>query len=344
MQVQEITGSLVKAGFKQAVVTGKYVDVVIKEKENRAYAVAVVDCTNLKTITVSEYENVLRGIRSSLYEYSFEGIEILSVLCTGEPDSVKDLVQAFGEHWVVDLEQRKLLIYENQRSAFLNTKEILEQELYKTGEYSVDEERNLGQSYPKENFCTLALVFINVLLFLYTSMTAKGTELLEKGSILPALVGKEFWVYRIFTSMFFHFSVEHLANNVFMLAVMGRYVEKRLPKWKYLTLYFGAGIIGGLTELYSCILNQNLHVICAGASGAIFGLTGALLWMIIKNRGQLEEISWMQMLFLVFMNVYIGLSDTTVANGAHIGGLIGGFVLTMILYQNTDKEELFHEN
>ena len=80
-------------------------------------------------LTVSNYESILRGIRSSIYQYDLGEVKFLSVLCTQEPDTVKDLVAGFGEHWVVDLNERRLLIYENQVLKFANAKDVIEEAL-----------------------------------------------------------------------------------------------------------------------------------------------------------------------------------------------------------------------
>ena len=70
-----------------------------------------------------------------------------------------------------------------------------------------------------------------------------------------------------------------------------------------------------------------------GASGAIFGMIGALLWMLIRNQGRLEDITTPRILFLIAYSLYSGFRSTNVDNAAHIGGLLAGLLLCILLYR-----------
>ena len=89
----------------------------------------LVECDYFADLNVSGYENMLRGIRSSLYRYDFTEVHLLSVLYTETPEQVKDLTAAFGEHWILDRKEQQLLIYENQRASFLDAREAIEEGL-----------------------------------------------------------------------------------------------------------------------------------------------------------------------------------------------------------------------
>lgn len=345
MEIGQITNQLLRSGFSKAIVNGKHVEVALKNKNGEAYAVVLVDCSYFPGMSVESYENMLRGIRSSLYQYNFNEVHLLSVLCTETPQDVKELVAGFGEHWVIDAKERKLLIYENQIVSFLDVKEIIEEALLYGSAQMAEDIRKIQQNRKifKENWCTYGLVIVNVIVFLVLSLygdTENGYFMEQHGAMSLGLVGQGLWEYRLFTSIFMHFGISHLLNNMFTLIIMGMYVEKRMSKWKYLTIYFGAGIIGNLVSLYYYISTNQMNVVCAGASGAVFGLMGALLWIVICNYGRLEELSWMHITFLILLCVYIGFSDSSVGNAAHIGGVIGGFLLAMFLVRRTDKEEM----
>lgn len=345
MEIGQITNQLLHSGFSKAIVNGKHVEVALKNKDGEAYAVVLVDCSYFPELSVESYENMLRGIRSSLYQYNFNEVHLLSVLCTDAPQHVKELVASFGEHWVVDTRERKLLIYENQVVSFLDVKEVIEDALLYESPQVAEDIRKIKQKKKifQENWCTYGLVLVNVVVFLLLSMygdTEDGYFMEEHGAMSLGLVGQGFWEYRLFTSIFMHFGISHLLNNMFTLLIMGMYVEKRMSKWKYLTIYLGAGIIGNLVSLYYYIGTNQMNVVCAGASGAVFGLMGALLWIVICNYGRVDELSWTHIAFLILLCVYIGFSDSSVGNAAHIGGVIGGFLLAMCLVRRTDKEEM----
>ena len=95
---------------------------------------------------------------------------------------------------------------------------------------------------------------------------------------------------------------------------------------------FGSGIIGNIISLcYDLTLQQ--PAVSAGASGAIFGLMGALLYVVIANRGRLGRLSGRGMLVMVALSLYFGLTSSGVDNLAHIGGLVSGFLLAVVLYR-----------
>lgn len=342
MQAEDITKHLARAGFQRAVVNGPYVDVLIQARETGAYVITVLDCKHFKDLTVGNYEQILRGIRSSIYQYDFQNVKFLNVLCTEEPDSVKELVAGFGEHWVADLKEGRLLIYENQVLNFANAKEVIEEALtYQDFAGAVRKEKE-NRKFFQESICNWFMIAVNIIIFILVELSGSSEDvghMVECGAMLPSEVGHGFWQYRLFTSMFLHFGIDHLFNNMLVLAVMGKYLERHVGKGKYLFIYLGAGLIGNIVSLYLNIYQHTLNVASAGASGAIFGVVGAILCIVIKNHGRIEDLSLFQVLFMIALSIYTGVTSQGVDNGAHIGGLIAGFVLVAVLYRRTDKEE-----
>ena len=105
-------------------------------------------------------------------------------------------------------------------------------------------------------------------------------------------------------------------------------------KLSYLLIYIGAGLIGAGTSIIFT-LGNNPNTVSAGASGAIFGVMGGLLYYIIsdiiqKKRHRVEEIGLTGMIFMVASALSYGFFSTGIDNAAHIGGLVGGFLITMI--------------
>ena len=85
--------------------------------------------------------------------------------------------------------------------------------------------------------------------------------------------------------------------------------------------------------------------VSVGASGAVFGVVGAMIWLMLRNRGRLEGFTKQRMLIFVAISVYGGFVSQGVNNTAHIAGLIAGFILAMILYrkpkQRSAEKEVF---
>lgn len=265
MQIENLVRQFQSAGYKRAIVNGAYVDVLLQIQSQCTYVVVVFDCTHLKNLSVEKYESIVRAIRKSMYNYEFQQIQMLQVLCTNQPEQAKEYLSAFGEHWIVDLEEEKLLIYENQIDRFTNAVEIIEQAFLR--EQTIEEEKRLEKKkYFKENICTILLVCLNVLAFLWVEYTGSSLDvehIAAAGALCTESIGHGYWYSQLLTSMFLHFGIEHLVGNMFMLLALGQYVEKRVGKLFYLTIYFGAGLIGNLAEVYDML--QKPRTDCGGS-------------------------------------------------------------------------------
>ncbi len=132
--------------------------------------------------------------------------------------------------------------------------------------------------------------------------------------------------YRLFTGIFLHGGPIHLLLNCYALYVIGRQIESFLGKFKFLIIYLFSGIMGAL---FSCIFGGATGSV--GASGAIFGLMGALLYFGYHYRVYLGNVVKSQIIPLICVNLLFGFLQPGVDNAAHIGGLIGGTMITMAL-------------
>lgn len=186
----------------------------------------------------------------------------------------------------------------------------------------------------KKQKCTIILIAINVILFLFLSfsgMTEDAEYMLEHGAMyVPYMMeGSEY--YRLFTSMFLHFGIDHLANNMVMLAAIGWNLEYEIGKIKFLIIYLLSGLAGNILSAFGDIIIGE-YAVSAGASGAVFGIIGALLYVVIRNRGRIGTISGRGLLLMIILSLYYGFTSSGVDNLAHIGGLLAGFVLSVLLY------------
>ena len=157
----------------------------------------------------------------------------------------------------------------------------------------------------------------------------------DHGAMVWDAVVEQGEYYRLFTSTFMHFGVEHLVQNMLILLLIGPRLERILGGGKYLAVYLGSGIAASLTSLF-VTLARDPYTVSAGASGAIFGVMGGLLFLIIKDvvqkkRKRMEEIGLSGMIFVIVSALSYGFTTTGVDNAAHVGGLVCGFVLTGIL-------------
>lgn len=174
----------------------------------------------------------------------------------------------------------------------------------------------------------LIIIAVNVILFLAAEATggSENTEHMVRmgASYTPLVEGGEYW--RLFTSMFLHFGLAHLLNNMVLLFFLGDYMERFLGKVRYLILYLGGGILGNIFSYWS-ELQQGRQVVSAGASGAIFAVLGGLVVLLLIHRGRLEDLSLPRVLLMAALSLYVGFRSAGVDGFAHLGGFLGGALL-----------------
>lgn len=189
--------------------------------------------------------------------------------------------------------------------------------------------------YDSKPYITMAVIAVNIIVFAVMSIfgnTLDAQYMAEHGAMYPPYVAENGQYWRLFTSMFMHFGLMHILNNMVMLGAVGRIVEIAMGHVRFLIAYIVAGICGGALS-YVVMLHDNDYAVSAGASGAIFGMVGALVWIVIVNRGIYEGISRQQVIFMVILMIYYGVSTSGVDNWDHLGGLAGGFIISIVLYR-----------
>ena len=181
---------------------------------------------------------------------------------------------------------------------------------------------------------TTFLIAVNIIVFFVTELTGStlNTDVLIKCGALytPYVAAGQYW--RIVTAMFLHSGIRHLLNNMITLGVLGYMLEDELGKVKYVIIYILSGIAGNAAEYISSVRSGG-NVVAVGASGAVFGIMGALIWVLIRNRGRIRGISISRLLIMAAFSLYFGFVSSGIANEAHIGGMIAGFVIAMLIYR-----------
>lgn len=192
---------------------------------------------------------------------------------------------------------------------------------------------------------TLGLMIINTVVFLvleFFGQTESGAYLMKMGAVYPPYILENGEYWRLFTATFMHFGFGHLLNNMVMLFAAGQILERALGKVKYLLLYLIAGI-GGCTLSYFEMLHSGVYAVSAGASGSIFGIVGALAWIVIVHKGRYETLTGKGMIGMIVLCLYYGISEGNVDNWGHIGGFLMGCLLCIILYRRNTKKIDFDE-
>ena len=179
-----------------------------------------------------------------------------------------------------------------------------------------------------EALVTKALIAINVAIYLITAVQgnglgAPGGSLWTKWILYGPLVHHGDW-WRLITAMFLHASIVHIAFNMLALWWIGAPVEQYLGRTRFLGLYFVAGLAGSAGAL---VASPTVPVV--GASGAIFGILGAMLILEWQATGRLGGNA----MTLIVINLVIGFAYNgaggNISIGGHVGGLIGGILATL---------------
>lgn len=182
-------------------------------------------------------------------------------------------------------------------------------------------------TYGKPRFTKL-LIVINLVMFFMLELSGGSMDinnLIANGAKYnPAILNGEWW--RIVSSMFLHIGFLHLFMNMVALYYLGMAVERMYGSVRFLIIYFLAGIGGGLT---SFAFNIN---VAAGASGALFGLFGALLFFGVLYKRLFFQTMGKGLLLILAINLVFGFMIPQIDMGAHVGGLLMGFLASCITY------------
>jgi len=185
---------------------------------------------------------------------------------------------------------------------------------------------------------TFILIFLNVLVYIFTAIQSEDVIdmdveiLIDMGALFGPYTAQDTQWWRLGTAIFLHGGMTHLLMNMFSLYLIGRGVEQYFDTKSYISIYTFSGLIGGLLSLY-------MHPVSVGvgASGAIFGIFGALAGFYLAHREKIEEHSKAFMKdFAIIMgiNLVLGFSIEEVDVSAHMGGLVIGFIGGFIISKN----------
>ncbi len=183
---------------------------------------------------------------------------------------------------------------------------------------------------------TYSIIILNTFVYIISALLSQDfidmdvETLVDMGALYgPFTVLKSEW-WRLFTAMFLHGGMTHLLMNMFSLYLIGRGAENYFDTKSYIAIYLFSGLLGGLVSLY-----VHPASVGVGASGAIFGVFGALAGFFLAHRGQIAEHTkrfMKEFAIIIGINLVIGFSIPAVDVSAHLGGLIvgliGGFVIS----------------
>lgn len=205
--------------------------------------------------------------------------------------------------------------------------------------YMINENNNMineNNKKKKINFrkykVTYTIIILNVLMYLIESIKSRNLidiniyTLIQMGAKVNILINRG-EIYRLITSTFLHGGIMHILFNMSALNIIGKEVEYIYGSKKYILIYILSALSG---SLFSYLFNPNS--VSVGASGAIFGLLGAMLVFGLKEKNKIGKQYVKNILETLAINVIIGITISNIDNYAHLGGLIMGALSALILF------------
>lgn len=217
-----------------------------------------------------------------------------------------------------------------------------------TVEKSTSIKEALSFFLPREGFyITPIIIDLNILIFIIMFFSGLGlisfnaNDLLSWGANFKPLTTKGEW-WRLLTNTFLHGGLMHILANMYGLLFVGIFLEPKLGKTKFTIIYLTTGILASIASLY--LHNATVSI---GASGAIFGLYGVFLALLLTKsfpKDFSKTFLTSTLIFIVY-NLLMGFASAGIDNAAHIGGLLSGFIIGLILYpdlkEQMEDEELY---
>lgn len=177
----------------------------------------------------------------------------------------------------------------------------------------------------KVTFVLLAIMIIYFIFMTFNGGTTNTLTLIKYGALVPPMIVELQQYYRFITSIFIHIGFMHIFFNGYALYVFGPEIERLLGPKKYLLFFLLTGIGGNLVTFFF-----NFVSISAGASGSLFGLFGAFLYLIHRRPYMVTPEGRKSILSLLGINLVITVLSPSISTTAHLGGLVIGYLLSYI--------------
>lgn len=331
---------LEEAGYKKYM--SKMGPVYLLERENDRQMVFLTYHKDQKKepIHLKEYDQKMLEARDTIFPKA--PVKMLCILIVDDGKLMEE--QFAGEYsftvWIQDEISGKLYMNEDAKQDFSYLYDFLVQK----GEEArrIIEERKSQEEEKKVDWRTYVTP-VNVGLILSNSICFGlymffGEGVLQKGVSIwtDILLNHEY--YRLITSMFLHFDLEHLVSNMLVLFLVGSFVERYMGSFRYLMAYLTTGLVGNMVSFYMDIGTSDLTW-AAGASGAIYGVLGILAVILIKTRGRMTGIQGPGIFLFVLGSIFHSYQTAGIDHWAHIGGLVAGIIVG-ICYRRKQNDQI----
>ena len=314
----------------------------------------VVIIVNLDTITLDEFMKVFDDYKMMLEKMNLRNILVYNVLASSSVgEDAKKLVQATEDffdqqlitmYWAVDTTANS--VYSKERDDFIGIKSHIQNSLSGEDQLIIPESfksirrkgvsLNTARPVTNKNIVVICLLMTFVTLTLSMQMSG-GSQYIEVliryGALEPNRVFYDGEYFRIFTTTFLHSGTMHLLFNGLSLYIFGTLAEKYLGVTRFVIIYLFSGLVASLLTLFF------VDAVSVGASGAIFGIKGALLAITHKTGKAVSHFSSDTLILYIAGSIAFSFLIPNVGHIAHVSGLIAGYVFGSALYNPLENSE-----
>ena len=284
-----------------------------------------------------EIEEWKKTVRAFIFDQTKKETHLLIVVLAEDVEKSRQLVKQERFAWIIDKYEKRLLIDEDKTPDFYGMKAVL---LNFLEHYVAEPDMNdevLSEDATNTRIkralvyikdmprATTLLVLVNIIGFVISSFL--GEPVYDWGEVgLKYIEDGEY--YRLISAIFLHAGVDHLFGNMILLYFLGDMVERVIGSKSIFAVFLISGILG---NVISCIYEavSGVSYVTVGASGAVFGIIGALLYLVIR-RERAIHISFIQITLMIAYSIYSSFVGDNINTAAHIGGLITGFFASLI--------------
>lgn len=342
-----------REGYRVLHAEPEEIRVFYKYYEEGFHVVMLVDMEHGHRMTAGQHKVLEERVKSLFFHpqgklsdfpdgFPVYHVETLTLLMGRENNELRSLSAQLENTWVYLTNEKRLFIYENQPGDFWGLRNAVEN-MNPAEDFQgkrVDPVKKTVNGIKYIPFATIGLVLLNVIVYIVLECmgdTENALYIAAHGGLYPNFILYDHQWWRILTSGFIHFGIQHLVNNMIIFACVGSRLERAVGHVRLVMIYLIALIGGGMLSYFVMVYTGD-YAVAAGASGAVFGTIGALLWVVIWHRGRFEGLTTRGLVFMILLSLYYGISTIGVDNWAHAGGILAGFTAAVILYHRKSQK------
>lgn len=318
-----------------------YINFFAKKNEDTGI-MNIIGCIDEKVIdkfNTDDLDNISFQIERKFLFSGMKDVNIIFIINSDNLEKHKVFCEGKAKVWIIDTICRRLIIFENQPEDFDALRNKIEVVI--SGNQSNKTQYNKKNTRKEYPWITIILMAMNIIYFFileYMGSTENTLFMLKHGALYYANVFQKHEYYRLVTCMFMHFGFAHLLNNMFSLYLLGSEAEKFYGKIRFTIIYVVSGIFASLS---SVLYQQSIggYSISAGASGAIYGVMGALLVRIVEGRRK-NMSAFSKMGLVLILLIMAGQNSGNVDNIAHIGGFVTGMICGIVSYLLVNRKNI----